>query len=381
MSRNASPNAMHLPALLNRWLPPETHRGLLRRGLIVWVVALGIAVMNWLNKTSFGSITAALVYSYAISTAIWLLTDPLRIAARHWLQLSAPNYWALNARSVAWMLASVLLGYALGTWIGDIYACESTFSMLSESPKRFWGFLASSMAISLGFLFFFYQREKSLSLQRQATEARLRLLETQLEPHMLFNTLANLRALIAVDQDKAIDMLDRLNGYLRATLRASRSDEAPQRPHTLQDEFDRLNDYLEIMAVRMGPRLRFTLSLPPELARHPLPPLLLQPLVENAIRHGLEPHVDGGEIQVTAQSEGQTLVITVSDTGAGCATEPDSHATGGGFGMAQVRERLETAFGPAPKGSERLQWQSASNQGTQIRLTLPLEQSLQPAKP
>ncbi len=68
-----------------------------------------------------------------------------------------------------------------------------------------------------------------------------------------------------------------------------------QRPHTLQDEFDRLGDYLELMAVRMGPRLRYTLNLPPELARHPLPPLLLQPLVENAIRHGLEPHVDGGE--------------------------------------------------------------------------------------
>lgn len=362
-------------SLLNRVLPPETHRGLLRRGLIVWAVALGIAVMNWLNKSSFASFDRALAYSYAISTAIWLLTDPVRIAMGRWLRLSAPNYWSLNPRSIAWLMFGAVLGYALGTWIGDAYAGVSTFELMSESPKRFWGFLASSLAISLGFLFFFYQREKSLALQRQATEARLRLLETQLEPHMLFNTLANLRALIAIDQDKAIDMLDRLNGYLRATLRASRSDQTPQRPHTLQDEFDRLADYLELMAVRMGPRLRYALSLPPALAHHPLPPLLLQPLVENAVRHGLEPDVDGGEIRVSAAAEGHTLVLTVSDTGAGCAIEPGHNASGGGFGLAQVRERLATAFGPTPRGSERLLWQSAPSQGTQIRLTLPLEKS------
>jgi signal transduction histidine kinase len=361
------------PAWFNALLPPETHRGLVRRGTIVWAVALGIAVMNWFNKSSFISMGAALVYSYAISTAIWLLTDPVRIAARGWLRIPAPNYWDLNLRSGTWMLSSAVLGYALGTWIGDAYAGVSTFAMLAESPRRFWGFLASSLLISLGFLFFFYQREKSLSLQQQATEARLRLLETQLEPHMLFNTLANLRALIAVDPDQAVQMLDRLNDYLRATLRASRSAEAEQRPHTLQDEFARLGDYLELMAVRMGPRLRFALALPPELAGHPLPALLLQPLVENAIRHGLEPHVDGGEITVQAKAQDKALVLTISDTGAGCALDPGTHAPGSGFGLPQVRERLLTAFGPAPKGTERLQWQSAPQQGTHITLRLPLK--------
>jgi signal transduction histidine kinase len=373
---------MPTPNRLNRWLPPETHRGLLRRGLIVWAVALGIAVMNWFNKPSFGSVSEALVYSYAISTAIWFFTDPLRIAARGWLRLPAPNYWALNARSTTWFFFSAVLGYALGTWIGDRYAHVSTFSLLTHSPRRFWGFLASSLAISLGFLFFFYQREKAQSLQRQATEARLRLLETQLEPHMLFNTLANLRALITVDQEKAVDMLDRLNGYLRATLRASRSDQTPQRPHTLQDEFERLDDYLALMSVRMGERLRHTLTLPPELARHPLPPLLLQPLVENAIRHGLEPHVNGGEIQVTAQAVGKELVLTVNDTGAGCASEqpggndPSSgHSNASGFGLAQVRERLLTAFGPAPPLADRMEWHSVPQQGTRITLHLPLDAS------
>ena len=364
---------MPTPHFLNRWLPPETHRSLLRRGAIGWAVAVGIAVMNWFNKPSLNAFAPSLVYSYAISTAIWLITDPLRIAARGWLRLEAPNYWALNWRSAAWMFFGAIGGYALGTWIGDLYANVSTLSMLAESPRRFWSVLLSSLAISLGFLFFFYQRERSLALERQATEARLRLLETQLEPHMLFNTLANLRALITVDQDKAVHMLDRLNDYLRATLRASRSDEAHQRPHTLKDEFDRLGDYLEIMVIRMGPRLRYALNLPPELARHPLPPLLLQPLVENAIRHGLEPHVDGGSIDISAKADGAALLLSVNDTGAGCAGEPQADRPGGGFGLSQVRERLATTFGPAPKGGERLQWRSAPNKGTQILLRLPLE--------
>ncbi|MEZ5702576.1 MAG: hypothetical protein R3E42_12540 [Burkholderiaceae bacterium] len=183
---------MTTPDWFNHLLPPDSRRRLLRRGLIVWAVALVIALTNWFNKSGFSDLSQSLVYSYAISTAIWFLTDPMRIAARRWLQASPPNYWSLNARTALWMFGGVIAGYSLGTWVGDSYAQVSTFSMLSESPKRFWGFLLSSLAISLGFLFFFYQREKALALQRQATEARLRLLETQLEPHMLFNTLANL---------------------------------------------------------------------------------------------------------------------------------------------------------------------------------------------
>ncbi len=348
---------------INRWLPPVTHRGLLRRMAIVWAVALVIALAQWLSKSEGHTPDRSLVYSYAISTCIWFFTDPMRIALHRWLRTEPPHYWAINPRSVVWLLLSIVVGYALGTTIGDLYAGESTWNLLSQSPQRFWGVWFSSLGISFGFLFFFYQREKAQALQRQATEAQLRLLETQLEPHMLFNTLATLRALITTDAPRAVAMLDRLNDYLRATLRASRSDGAP-RGHTLQDEFDRLRDYLELMSIRMGPRLGFSLTLPPGLARHPLPPLLLQPLVENAIRHGLEPHVAGGEIRVEAQASGAELLLTVSDTGAGCAGTPQA-----GFGLSQVRERLATAFG----GTERMAWHSAAGQGTRIVLRLPLQ--------
>jgi len=352
---------------ITRWLPADTHAGLLRRLAIVWAVALLIALAQWLGKTDGAALDRSLVYSYAISTSVWFMTDPVRIALHRWLHTEPPHYWALNPRSITWLFLGIVLGYTMGTTLGDLYAGVSTWALLTQSPQRFWNFWFGSLGISLGFLFFFYQREKSLALQRQATEAQLRLLETQLEPHMLFNTLATLRALITTDAPRAVAMLDRLNDYLRATLRASRDDGDTARPtHTLQHEFDRLRDYLELMAIRMGPRLRFALELPDALASHPVPPLLLQPLVENAIRHGLEPHLAGGEIRVLAQSAGGDLLLTVSDTGAGCHSTPQA-----GFGLAQVRERLATAFG----GADRLSWHSEANQGTRIALRLPLQPS------
>ena len=364
---------MTLPAWFNALLPPASHRGLLRRGAVVWTVALVIAGLNWLAQAPRDPFAEALVYSYAISTSIWLISDPLRIVARRWLVAEPPHFWRLSWRTAAWMLGGIVIGYIVGTSLGDAYAGHSTWALMDHSPMTFVRYLMGSLVISLAFLFFFYQREKALSLERQATEARLRLLETQLEPHMLFNTLANLRALIVIDQDKAVNMLDRLNDYLRATLRASRSDESAQQAHTLADEFARLDDYLALMAVRMGDRLRHRLTLPPALASHPLPPLLLQPLVENAIRHGLEPHMEGGEITVEARASGNELRLTVNDTGAGCAGEPGAHGSDSGFGLAQVRERLNTAFGPAPQGAERFQWRSAPGQGTRITLRLPLD--------
>jgi LytS/YehU family sensor histidine kinase len=118
-----------------------------------------------------------------------------------------------------------------------------------------------------GSYYFYSQQPRRLprarmgEAQRHADEARLKLLETQLEPHMLFNTLANLRALIGVDPARAQHMLDHMIAYLRSTLDASRAT-----THPLQAEFDRLRDYLALMAIRMGPRLQVDLQLPPELA-------------------------------------------------------------------------------------------------------------------
>jgi LytS/YehU family sensor histidine kinase len=219
---------------------------------------------------------------------------------------------------------------------------------------------------------YFYAVNKSAALERKmretrrhADDARLKLLQTQLEPHMLFNTLANLRALIGADPQRAQHMLDHMIAYLRATLSASRS-----ASHTLQAEFDRLRDYLELMSIRMGGRLSFELRLPAELAQHPVPALLLQSLVENSIQHGLEPKVEGGSVIVSAQHDGADLVLEVADTGVGPDGAPGAPAsTGTGFGIAHVRERLATMYGAAA----RVDFSARPEGGARVTLRFPFQ--------
>ena len=155
-------------------------------------------------------------------------------------------------------------------------------------------------------------------------------------------------------------MLDHLIAYLRATLNASRAS-----THALQAEFARLRDYLELMAVRMGPRLSFSLELPAALASAEIPTLLLQPLVENAIQHGLEPKVGGGTVTVRASRSGAMLALEVHDTGMGLAP---GALQANGFGLTQVRERLQTAYG----AEARLVVLPDAQAGVGIRIELPL---------
>jgi signal transduction histidine kinase len=176
--------------------------------------------------------------------------------------------------------------------------------------------------------------------QRQAVEAQLQLLQAQLEPHMLFNTLANLHALIDADPARAQEMLERLIAFLRATLSASR-----RTTHPLAEEFARAGDYLALMQVRMGARLQVALNLPHELADQHVPPLLLQPLLENAIQHGLEPSRHGGTLTVTAAQQGRDLVLTVRDTGRGLHAAQLPRRGPAGFGLSCVRDRLQSLYG------------------------------------
>jgi signal transduction histidine kinase len=200
------------------------------------------------------------------------------------------------------------------------------------------------------------------SVERQALQAQLRLLQAQIEPHMLFNTLANLQGLIAIDPQRASRMLDQLIQYLRATLSVSRAETT-----TLGQEFAALDAYLGLMSVRMGARLAYHCRLPEELKTARLPTMLLQPIVENAIVHGLEPKVDGGAITIEAARRGALLEITVADTGLGLQAAPIRH--GSGVGLATTRERLQVLYGP----SAGVELSPASPQGAVARLTLPLE--------
>jgi hypothetical protein len=285
------------------------------------------------------------VYSLFIGTTIWAIID----IGRNFFRSSAETGWPRGFAAVALVAGGIAGGWFIGTNVADylckIYGIYPPGSAPLDRAVELRNSILITLLAGLAGSYHFYSASRSSYFERKigearrhADEARLKVLETQLEPHMLFNTLANLRALIALDPPGAQQMLDHMIAYLRATLDASRAT-----THPLQAEFDRLRDYLELMSIRMGPRLKFTLDLPGALARVNVPPLLLQPLVENAIQHGLEPKVGSGEVSVSARREQDAMVIEVCDTGVGLSG--DAAASGKGFGMNQVRERLATLYG------------------------------------
>jgi sensor histidine kinase YesM len=198
--------------------------------------------------------------------------------------------------------------------------------------------------------------EQSESEKREI-EANLRMLQAQIEPHFLFNTLANVSSLIDSEPALAKKLLERLNDWLRVALVRARSDSA-----TLGDELDMLENYLQILNIRFGERLRWNIDAAEAARAFPFPPMLLQPLVENAVRHGIEPKIGGGEIGIYATIDASTLRIEVSDTGVGLVGH-----VGGGAGLANVRARLEVLFGSAGK----LALENKEGGGVCARLELP----------
>jgi sensor histidine kinase YesM len=318
-----------------------------------------------------------LVYSTCIGVSCWLLVDGLRNLVAWWQHRRRPaadgagtewaNRWLVLAPV---MLLASTLGPVLGIALGDRLTGGVSAPMWPPSSRAAQLTLTLAVLGTLAATFagITVERLRSARAEAQAartlaTETRLRLLQSQLEPHMLFNTLANLRVLIGLDPPRAQQMLDRLIAFLRTTLAAS---QAPT--HALEREFQWLDDYLALMRVRMGERLAVRLELPPALAAQPVPPLLLQPLVENAVRHGVEPQVGASRIEVSAARDGHTLLLRVRDTGVGL--ERATPVPGGGFGLRQVRERLHALYGT--RGSLTLEEAADADGGTLATLRLPL---------
>ncbi len=349
-----------------------------RRSLLVLpAICLGIAaILTAIDGSGFGY---KLLYSLCIGAVCMSTVDLTRLAFA-WLsdrlRASRGLPFAEDAAATGWRgvipgaILSMVVGPPLGMQLADWLTGFRSPSMLnldSNSTRITLVFSVVATIVSVVVLStaerLSHARAQAQTAQREAAENQLRLLQSQLEPHMLFNTLANLRVLITLDPVRAQAMLDHLIAFLRATLNASRTT-----LHPLSAEFAHLADYLALMAVRMGPRLVVQLNLPDELATVQVPPLLLQPLVENGIKHGLEPQVDGGRIEVTARQVGDRLHLDVRDTGAGLGATPAS--TGTAFGLEQVRARLATLYGA--RATLVLQAAADAEGGTLAHIDMPL---------
>jgi len=172
-------------------------------------------------------------------------------------------------------------------------------------------------------------------MSQQVTEAKLSALQAQVEPHFLYNTLASVQALTETDPPRATEMTGHLISYLRNALPKMRESTS-----TVGQEIELVRAYLNILQMRMGKRLAFEIDVPPELMEAPFPPLMLPSLVENAIKHGLEPQREGGIVRIFASASGNRLRVGVADTGRGFSETP-----GSGVGLANIRERLAALYG------------------------------------
>jgi signal transduction histidine kinase len=249
--------------------------------------------------------------------------------------------------------ALVVVGLLAGAFTGAIMLIPFyDLGWDSVVSRRFWGDLLYWMVIGGGVaaIHGFQQRAAAaaatlhqaridqVALAKQMLEARLQVMRAQIEPHFLFNTLANVKRLCQTDVDGGITMLDNLVRYLRAALPRMRDEQS-----TLAQEAELVQSYLAVLKIRMGARLRYSIDVPPALGDQPFPPMMLLTLAENAIKHGLNPSSTGGSIAIRAAVAARnTLEIRVADSGVGFGAA----ATGGtGVGLANTRARLAAIHG------------------------------------
>jgi signal transduction histidine kinase len=291
---------------------------------LIAVVAFNTGIAALLTLVGYG---AGFRENFVFSQCIGLMVLVL-------IHLGWRGFWPMQKPPRLPFIGLIMLAIVAG-WLGGSAIASALLGLPWTAGRSAVAALGVTVAAGAAGTWFFWSRHKAAELERGRIEAQLRLLQAQIEPHFLFNTLANLDALIATDPARARLMLGHLNDYLRATLAAARKER-----NSLEEEFALLRNYLEVLAIRMGARLTYELALPDTLAAAQVPPMLLQPLVENAVKHGLEPKVEGGSVKVSAHEERGRLVLEVADTGLG------EHGGGGsGVGLANLRERLAAAFG------------------------------------
>ena len=311
-----------------------------RRLLINVVLAtLVAAALNPIFLTPFLSVWGRTVF---VGLVLLLAFD----VAGHW-----PLRWAPR-----WVVQLLAVGVAapVATLLAYLWMIDGDVSRFWQHEGLVWGFvwisatgLVLGLVLALGALYrerdaqaraqeLSFALERS-QLEKQALDARLRVLHAQIEPHFLFNTLANVQQLVESGSPRAAPVLQSLIAYLRAAVPTLSNENA-----TLGNEMALVKAYLELMRMRMPDRLAFSVSVPPELAGQRFPPMALLTLVENAVRHGIDPSESGGEIEVVAREQAGQVEVVVADTGVGMG-----ETAAPGTGLGNLRERLRAFFGEA----------------------------------
>jgi signal transduction histidine kinase len=326
------------------------------------VIAVGLTAVG-IGK----SLGENIVFSQAIGLSIMLLLHVGRFRLQRRNALTAP-------RLAVVMIGAIIAGAALGRVIASVLLGLDIDRAFSTRDIATTGWIA--LVATLLVTWYGWSRARIAGLSEQvartawlqesaektALRARLQALQAQIEPHFLFNTLATLDSLIVTNPPRARELLWSLNRFLRATLEASRAES-----ETLVDQFAVLDSMLAVHAMRLGPRLTYSLDLPVDCANLAVPPMLLQPLVENALKHGIQAAVAGGRVELIAKRSEQHVQLTVTDTGPGFGATSATQGTG--IGLANVRDRLAALYG----GRASLTLIENVPHGTVARVLLPVE--------
>jgi len=251
----------------------------------------------------------------------------------------------------------LLAGREVDWWLG---VRERFFLYFDWEMMTYWAIIAASHA----FDYYRESQERALTtaqLQARLAEARLQALQRQLHPHFLFNTLHAISALMHRDIDAADNMLARLSDLLRLTL-----ERVTAQTVTLKDELDFINKYLDIERTRFGDRLQVSFVVEPDTLGASVPNFLLQPLVENALKHGIGPKIGGGRVEVRAHHNGEWLQLVVQDDGRGVPQDKiDAFNTG--VGLSNTLSRLEHLY----PGNHTFEFQTPPGGGLAVTIVIP----------
>jgi two-component system LytT family sensor kinase len=297
--------------------------------------------------------------------AIWSFSPLFDLSIYHWIRRS------IRKSFIDWQTSFFFLIIVLEFIHIQLHRAFPRRIFALDSPN-WWVKLAiyagtvMAVAIALKVLNNVRIEMKLEQQERLLLQARMEALQSQINPHFLFNTLNSISSLVRRDPDSAREMIVKLGNILRRLLRKGDSF-VP-----LREEFEFLDDYLDIEVARFGrDKLKVVKELEPASLEHLVPSMILQPLVENAVKHGFAAKVEGGSIYLRSRNADHRLVIEVEDDGVGMPQDGASASAGTGIGMPNVTERLQVVYGDAAE----VTFESQPNRGTLVRLVLPVLQA------
>lgn len=295
---------------------------------------------NWWRITAPINLTICVAIALTVLTLFRLLE--LALPAHAPAFMAGRGHWGTTLMLHAIGLAGIVLGLAVAMLLLTVTTERDMDNVVRNITNQGIQFRLLLFIAVMGMANWFWWRLRAnqRAQRQQATESQLRLLQAQIEPHFLFNTLANVQSLIGHDTPGARQMLIDFTNYLRVGLAQLRHADS-----TLAQELDMARSYLELFQIRMGERLRYRIEVSPEARAAILPPLLLQPLIENAITHGLEPKVEGGLVLIEASVRDGRLEIAVTDDGLGLDAPRRQKRPGNGMALDNIRARLRTRYG------------------------------------